>query len=206
MSSIERDYWHLDESFYAWGTRIAREIGATFKVSGKKAVFVARGSDKSASGQELGSVDAVYGRNIIHWDLTPVYSRFEYKTHKVRWYDKKEAKYKEESVDVGDASDGAQADLTQRFKASDKDQAKRQAQSNKDEADRDKGGGTIGLDGEPRARAQAACNVSGLRDGIDGKYKITNATHTYSRGGGYTTDCELEQPSGDAGKDDRKAA
>lgn len=206
LSDIQRDYWHLDESFFAWGTRIAREIGATFKVSGKKAVFVARGSSKSASGQALASVAAVYGQNVIHWDLTPVYSRFEYKTHKVRWYDKKEAKYKEEQVQVSGASQGAQADLTQRFKATDKDQAKRQAQSNKDEADRGKGGGSISLDGEPRARAQAACTVSGIRAGIDGIYKITNATHTYSRGGGYTTDCELEQPSGEAGQDDRKAA
>ncbi len=205
LSSVERDYWELaNESFHAWGARMARELGATFKVQGPKAVFVPRDGSAAASGAALATVMATRPGNVISWDLTPTYNRLAYQRFDVRWYDPKKAKWMTEKVSAS-ASD-APASLTHRFKAVDQDHAKQIGKSNKDEADRAKGGGTIRLIGEPAARAQAPCIVSGIRAGIDGGYKITEAAHMYVRGGGYDTELTVEQTSGDAGSDTRKAS
>jgi hypothetical protein len=204
LASIERPYWDMrNESFMAWGVRMAGEMGATFKIMGKKAVFVPRNSNESASGQQLGVVDAVYGVNVIKWDLTPVENRPRYKQSIVRYYDLKEAKYKKAKVDIGDRD--LDVNLTETHHATDKGQAEKKAESNAEESKRAKGGGTITIDGDPAAMAQAVMNVSGLRPGIDGRYRIATARHDLSRKTGWTVDCDLEQPDGDAGNDDRKA-
>jgi phage protein D len=199
LASIERDYWAQDESFHAWGEAMARELGGTFKIAGEKAVFVARGG-----GLNLGGVVFSRPGNIISWDLTPSIGRMIYTEHKVRWYDVKSANWKSETVSV-DNADGAKAALTERFKHGSKDRAKARATSNKNEGDRKKGGGSVTSDGEPAALSQAPATVSGVRSGIDGSYRITTARHTYDRRGGYITHAELEQPSGAAGTDGRKA-
>jgi phage protein D len=205
LSSIARDYWELaNESFHAWGARIARELGATFKVQGSKAVFVPRDGSNAASGAAMAVVWATRPGNVISWDLTPNFDRMVYESFRVRWYDAKKAKWVTEKVTGADAA--AKASLTHRFKAVDKDHAKQLGKSNKDEADRKKGGGTVHIIGDPAARAQAKCVVSGVRAGIDGTYKITEASHTISRGSGYDTELTLEQPSGSAGSDKRKAS
>jgi len=196
LSALSRDYWEMaNESFHAWGARIAREIGATFKVP--------RGGANAASGAALATVYAMRPGNIINWDLTPCFNRMAYQQFSARWYDIKKARWVTEKVTGGG---DALADLTHRFKATDKDHAKQLASSNKDEADREKGGGTVMITGEPAARSQATCVVSGVRAGINGSYRITEAAHTYTRGGGYDTEMTLKQPSGDAGSDSRKAS
>ncbi|RFB80388.1 phage late control D family protein [Methylovirgula sp. 4M-Z18] len=206
LTQIQRPYWDMShESFYGWGARIACELGATFKVSGGTAIFVARGSGESAGGAALTTVNASRPGNIINWDMTPVFDANKYASHKARWYDRKQAKWQEEEVTTDD-SDGANASLREHYKHGSQDRAKTKAQSNKSETDRKKGGGTILIDGEPAARSQAPCEVSGLRPGIDGTYKITDAEHTRHRKDGYTTQMTLEQPSGDAGTDKRKKA
>jgi hypothetical protein len=49
------------------------------------------------------------------------------------------------------------------------DQAKQKADGNAAEAKRGKSGGTVTIDGEPAAQAQAPCFVAGVRGGIDGE-------------------------------------
>ncbi|MCW2318306.1 hypothetical protein SAMN06265338_11519 [Rhodoblastus acidophilus] len=206
LASINRPYWGMaNESFHAWGARVARELGATFKIQGSKAVFVPRSGSTSAGGAAMAIVAARRPGNIISWDLTPTFNRNAYKQFDVRWYDVKKAKWMTETVSAAASSGagGAIAALTHRFKAADKDHAKQIAGSNKDEADRKKGGGTVRIIGDPAARAQATCVVSGVRAGIDGSYRITEASHMISRGPGYETEMTLEQPSGDAGTDSR---
>lgn len=204
LSKIERPYWSMaNESFMAWGERIAREIGATFKIGGRKAAFVPRNSGRSASGKDLTPISAVYGDNLISWRLSPIQNRARFKESIVRWYDPKEAKYKRQKVKVEDL---AQVDLVDTAKAPDQDHADRKASANADEAKRGKGGGSVTIDGEPAAQAQATCTVSGARPGIDGDYRVATASHTYSRGGGWITELDLEQPDGAAGSDPRSAS
>lgn len=205
LKDKKRPYWSMkNEHFLEWGTRTAQEIGATFKVMGKKAVFVPRNSGQSASGMDLPSVFAVYGQNIITWRITPVLNRPRFNRSVVRWYDQKEAKWKKETVQIQDET--ARVPFIETRRAPNKDQAKDKAESNAEESKRGKGGGTITLDGEPNAQAQATCMVAGIRAGIDGMYRITQATHNFSRENGWTTMLDIENPQGDAGSDTRQAS
>ena len=203
LAAIKRDYWVMDDhSFLSWGQAIAEEIGATFKISGDRAVFVERNSGKSSSGQDLPAVEATRPGNVISWKLSPQNSRAKYKTSVVRWYDDKAAKWMSKTVDIG--GDDASVKLVETQKAADADKAGRKAKSNSEESKRDSGSGSITIDGNPNAQAQGRCIVSGVRAGIDGEYRITSVTHSLTRSGGWTTSLELKQPQGSAGKDDRK--
>ena len=193
LGSIERDYWVMaNESFLSWGRRIAEEMGATFKTAYPKAVFLPRNSSSSASGQSLEQLYVVRDHNLIAWRLTPVQDRSVYKRANVRWYDRKKAKWNKEQVEIG-GQDGS-VDITETFKFADKERAKNRATSNSDEAKRGKGGGEIRIDGDARARSQVDCLVQGIRSGIDGMWRVTIARHTYTRDGGWTTSCDVEQP------------
>ena len=200
LASIQRDYWVIaHESFLSWGRRIADELGATFKCAFPKAVFVPRNSGMSATGQPLGVVNAVVGLNVLGWDITPVASRAVYQNSKMRVYDYTKAAWSFAQTSIGEG----EADLHETFKAPDEDRAKNRAGANGNSAERKQGGGRIYLDGEPGAQAQALVSLSGARPGVDGLYRIKTARHTYTRHGGWTTVCEVEQPSGSAGDDSR---
>lgn len=203
LASIERPYWAIsNQSFHAAMTQLAREIGATYKVSGDRASLTPRAGAATASGAALPTVYATRPGNIISWSLSPKFERAAFKTFRQRTYDVKQAKMIFSEVEA-QAVDGDAA-MTDRFTNSDPDQARRQAESNRDEADRDKGGGTVILDGEPSAQSQADCVVSGVRAGIDGTYRIESARHAIARGGaGFTTTLTLKQPAGAAGTDSR---
>lgn len=205
IAKKKRDYWGMhNESFMAWGSRMAQELGATFKISGKKAIFVPRNGNDSASGIPMGMVTATYGYNVISWQIRPFQNRPRYNRSVVRWYDPKEAKWNRETVQISDQT--ARVPLVDTKKFADKDRAKDRADANAEEAKRGKGGGQITIDGDPHAIAQALCVVAGIRAGIDGMYRITMATHNFSREEGWTTMIDLEQPQGDAGTDDRQAS
>jgi phage protein D len=189
----KRDYWLMpNESFMSWGTRIASELGATFKIRGKEAIFAPRNANDSVSGRQLPTVQATYGQNIIEWQIRPTQNRPRYNRSVVRWYDSKEAKWKQETVQISD--EAARVPLIDTRKFADQDRAKDRADSNASEVERGKGGGQVTIDGEPAAVAQARCMVSGIGPGIDGTYRITALSHNLSRGDGWTTLLDLEQP------------
>jgi hypothetical protein len=193
LAKKKRDYWALqNESFMAWGTRIAAELGATFKIRGKDAIFVPRNANDSASGQQLPTVQAVYGKNVIDWQIRPTQNRPRYNRSIVRWYDNKEAKWKQETVQISDET--ARVPLVDTRKFADQERAKDRAESNAKEVERGKGGGQITIGGEPAAVAQSRCMVSGIRPGIDGTYRITALSHNLSRDNGWTTLLDLDQP------------
>lgn len=202
LAGVRRSYWAMaNESYLAWGARMAKELGATFKAMGKKAVFVPRNSGQSASGAALPAVTAEYGKNLISWRISPVQNRARYRKSIVRWYDQKEAKWKTKTVEIGDS--GAKVDLIETHKAADESRAGDRAKSNAEESKRGKGGGSVTIDGDSAAQPQAPCNVKGVRKGIDGEYRITSASHVLNRGGGWTAECQVEQPQGEAGTDSR---
>lgn len=199
---LERDYWAMQgENFPEWGARIAQELGATFKVRNGEAIFAERSAGQSLGGQALPSVTAEWGVNIISGTMSPQDDRQTWQKFQVRWYDPKKAKWVYENAEARERP-GSVGHLN-RFPHADKDSAKKRGESNATEADRDRGGGTITIDGEPNAQAEALCQVVGVRPGVDGTYRIATARHQLSRQNGYTTELELKQPTGDAGKDDR---
>lgn len=202
FDSIERPYWALqNESFIHWGTRIAREIGANFVVNGKTAAFQKRGGDNSVSGKAMQSITVSPGDNLINWDISPLLGRPRFQKTRARWFDSKEAKWKEKEVEVQDQ--GATARHTNKASQADEDHAKGQADSDKEDSKRNKGEGSVDIDGDASAQPGASCMVQGVRPGVDGQYKISSVKHTINRSSGWTTTLELKQPGDDTGKDSR---
>ena len=206
LASIQRPYWWIgNESFLEWGTRVARDLGATFKVFGGKAVFAPRSAGISVSGQPLTPIAATWGDNLLSWSIAPILSRLDYAEYGARWYDLAAAKWNRETA-APSAAAGVVAKHTGNFKAATKDQASRRATSSKDEGEREKGGADhVTIQGEPAAQVEASCNVSGVRPGVDGSYVISAVTHRLTRHEGFITELALKRPSGAAGTDSRKS-
>jgi phage protein D len=204
LAAVERPWWGMQsESYLAWGTRHARELGATFKVMGTRAVFVPRSQGQSATGKTLQVIRAAWGENLIAWSLKPVLGRPAYGKFRINWFDDKQSKWKSEDVEAVDPTVPTVA--TDRIAATSQAEAQQRAGSRRTEAEREGGGGTVTIDGEPAAQAEAECEVSGARPGIDGRYRIDVVEHSYSRSGGFATTLTLKQPAGEAGNDSRSA-
>ncbi|MDC7784750.1 contractile injection system protein, VgrG/Pvc8 family [Rhodoplanes sp. TEM] len=205
LGAIKREWWGMNaESFYHFGTRLSREVGGAFKVFGKTAVFAARNAGLSMSGAALSIVTARWGDNLINWDIAPVTGRPRFKAVEARWFDRKEAKWKREKVEIDDPS--AVASAITRFVRKDKDEAKAAATNDKSDSEREKGEGSVLIDGNVAATPEGTCIVIGARPGVDGSYRIDTVDHELSRSNGFTTSLSLKQPSGDAGKDSRGSA
>ncbi|WP_336801820.1 phage late control D family protein [Kaistia sp. MMO-174] len=203
LASLTRRYWAMqNESFLHFGERIAREVGGTFKIAGSRAILAERNGGTSASGAALPAVVAAWGDNLISWDISPVLGRPRFKEARVRHYDAKAGKYVYETEQVEDPD--AKAILTDRFDAADADQAKAKAKAHKTSADREKGGGTIVMNGTTTPQPEATVTLVGARPGIDGTYRIETVTHQFD-GNGWTTRLEVKQPQGSAGKDRRES-
>ncbi len=202
LASIERDYWVLDgESFLAFGQRVAREVGGTFKIQGSKASLSKRNGGKSPSGEEMPTVTATWGDNLQSYDIAPILGRPRFKKTRARYYDKKEAKWKEVEAEVED--DDIEPTLTRRMSSADEGEAKGHADDDKASTEAAKGGGNVTIEGNVQARPEGTCILAGCRPGIDGTYKIETVEHEYSRSG-WTTQLSLKNPAGEAGKDKRK--
>jgi hypothetical protein len=111
----------------------------------------------------------------------------------VHWYDRKGAKWRKETVQLMD--EAARVPLIDARKSGDGDRAKDRADSNAEEAKRAKGGGTVTLVGAAEAQAQGLCRITGVRVGVDGDYRVSETTHSFSRDGGWVTTCDLQSPS-----------
>lgn len=204
FAQITRDYWSADsESFIHLGERIARELGGTFKVRGDTAVLAKRGEGASPAGGALPIVRGVWGDNLISWDIAPFLGRPRHTKARVRWFDRKAARWKEEDVEVKGESPPAATSL--KFTAGDKDTAQRRAKAKKSESERDGGEGSARILLDPTAQAEGTFVLVGARPGINGSYRIAGVTHACDRSGGSQTSLDLKQPQGDAGKDGRSA-
>ncbi len=194
LAGIRRDYWAQDgESLIAFGRRLARELGATFKIVGTLGVMVPRGVGLSASGLPLVTVAAAAGVNLVSWDLSPLLGRPVFGSVAARWYDLAAARWKTETADT-DAE--AEAEQTVADLAADGDSASASARSESGESRRGTGGGQVVIDGNPAATPEGLCIVSGARAGVDGAWRIDGVTHEVTRGRGFLTTLDLAQPGG----------
>lgn len=176
------------------GERLAREIGGNFRIQGTKAMMSKRGGTYTAA------VMVAWGQNLHSWDIAPALGRTQYGMVRARWYDPKDAAWKETET----ATDlEVNARHEHRYAKSDQDEASQQISSDKATSERDAGEGSVTIEGNTEAIPDGLCIVSGARPGIDGAYRIETVTHTYSRGGGFVTRLELKAPHGGAGMDTR---
>ncbi|MBI1649888.1 phage late control D family protein [Hyphomicrobium sulfonivorans] len=193
FASVKREWWGLnDESFIHFGERTARELGGVFKVQGNKAILAKKGGG-SVSGAAMSVTVGSWGLNLISWDIMPFTGRPRHKSVRARYYDKKEAKWKETEAQVQDQ--GAQSVLLDRYSRADEGEAKGSADNGARESEKEKGGGSASIDGSASARAGGTFILVGTRAGVDGAYRIETVTHNYTRSG-WTTDLSLKQPQG----------
>lgn len=201
LANIKRAWWGLnDESFIHFGERVAREMGGIFKIKGKQAILAKKGGG-SVSGGALGSVPAVWGLNLISWDIAPTLGRPRHKQTRSRYYDTKKAEWKSVTEETDDT--GADATLADRHTRTDEEEAKGAAENGARDSEREKGGGTVSIDGTIAAKPGGTCLVGRVRPGVNGAYRITTVDHELNRSGGWLTNLEVKQPQGSAGTDSR---
>jgi phage protein D len=201
LASITREWWGMnDESFMHLGERLAKEHGGLFIIRGTEAIMTPKGGG-SVTGQTVSGVTAAWGDNLIDWDLAPLMGRPRHKKVRGRYYDKKASKWKKAEEDVSD--DDAVAVLAVRYTHPDEDETKHRAKNGARDSEREKGGGSVTIDGTAAAQPGGTCTVVGARPGIDGPYRINGVDHDYSRSG-WTTKLELKQPGSGTGSDKRK--
>lgn len=204
LAAILRPYWAMQgESFMHFAERIAREVGGTFKVSNDVAILAKRNGGQAPGGGALPVIRAVYGDNLLSWDIAPVLGRPRYRKARTRWYDPKSAEWKVKDVEIADVN--AQAEFMSRYPGADEDEAGKASESRKTDSERGKGGGSISIDGNADAQPEGTVVLAGARPGINGVYRIDSVTHEVSRGSGWTTRLELKQPQDGAGTDKRKS-
>ncbi len=208
IAGIQRDYWAAGtESFIHLGQRIAHEIGAVFKIQGNQAFMWPLNSPLYGVGGGDGSVKATWSANgnLLAWDISPIIARPRFGQSRVRYYDPKTATWKEVIQPITGNGDGANAELTHRQTRADEDEANDTSGANGAMSQREAGSGSVSIVGEPAAMPEGTCNVSGVRPGVDGSYRIDGVRHYLNRHSGFRTDLELKQPHGSAGADDRVA-
>lgn len=192
-----------NESFLAFGQRLAREVGGTFKVSGGQAMLLKRGGGTTASGRELPTIVAQYGENLIDWDIAPDIGRGAYSGAEVRVYDPKTGTFTTHAAASPKKRKGRKHRT--RWPAHSAGHARRRAHADAGEGDRNAGAGSVALLGDVRIRPEAKLIVRGARPGVDGEYRIKTVEHSLDRGGGVSTRCDLGEPDGAAGVDERSA-
>ncbi|SNY93440.1 hypothetical protein SAMN04515647_3735 [Cohaesibacter sp. ES.047] len=201
IAKIIRDDELFDgESFEEGSYRIAKELGARFKLFGRVPVLVAANSGQSVSGQTLPTVQATWGVNLISWQITPRVSRANYQKQSAPWFDFEKGEWA--IADVDQKEDGKAKAQRPGARATEAE-AKQSATSEKDGADRADGTGTVTLDGDANIFAGAPLVLSGADSLSDGTYRIKSCNMTLSTGG-WIANCHVEQPQGEAGKDKRK--
>jgi phage protein D len=190
LASIMRTYEHMDdESFAAFGQRIAEEVGGTFKLRNGSAVLAKRNSQRNPGGLPLPSVIARWGDNLHSWDVVPFVGRHRFQQVRVRYYERDQAKHDE--VVVSTNLFGTEATAVGRYEAPDRETAQQKADSLAAESERQSGVGSLTIEGNVGAQPEATCVIAGTRPGVDGAYLIDGVDHTYTRGAGFTTKLTL---------------
>ncbi|MEO5807890.1 hypothetical protein [Devosia sp.] len=202
VGDLHRPFWIMQhESFMSWGQRMARELGASFKIIGNRGFFAPLNAGISATGQQLSPVYGAYGSNLLKWDISPVRGRPQFSAVRGRHYDINSAKWRE----VEQLVEGANIDVDFRSLLGSANQANAEQRSNaaSRHVQRDRGDGSATIIGDYAAEPEAQFILSGARPGIDGSYAIDSVTHSLGKGSGFTTALDLSLPAAGAGRDDR---
>ena len=199
FSSMIRDYESMDgRNPLTFAADMAREVGATFKMMGKRGVFAQRNTAMSLLGSVMPVFVAAWGDNLIEWDITPVIPRSSFAQAATRWFDFDAGQYKEEV-----ASLGGRVPLLQTKQRASQALAGNASQASKVGAERDAGAGSVTVKGDFRAQAGGKCQIVGARPGVDGTYVISSVEHSASVANGFTSMLELKHPEGGTGIDPR---
>jgi uncharacterized protein len=200
LGAIKEDYWQQhNEPFHQFASRLARKYKGIFKIQGQTAsVTKAEGFD-NALGQTMSTVRASAGFNLLAWRIKPFVSRPVWGETKSRWFDKNKGIYNLEKGTATKSGDSVFSSAKEAFTSlwddASKSAAESQSGSDAIASARSRGMGWVVIDGEPQAQSQGKCIVAGVREGVDGDWKIRQVEHQYSRSTGYTSRLDLIEPS-----------
>jgi phage protein D len=202
MEKIARDYWRINDSPMNFGERIARETGGFFKIIKNKAVLVGAGESTAADGTPMPTVEAIWGINLIGWRIKPYVGRPQWGAAQARFFDVFKGGWEDVKGAISSVTPfgGTNAVAHAINSVADKTTGEQSNEGAGAESKGKRGTGWVLLNGEPRAKAGGFLVIDGARPGVDGSYRISEAEHNYTRGVGYTTRCQVTNPTGtDAG-------
>lgn len=197
IGDIKRPFWFASESFYNWGQRMGNELGAHFKVvSGNHAVMVEAGTGLNVNGDPMPNVSAEWGINLLSWRIKPYVARPQYASAKTTFFDALNGKWLSALKKIGGSVPfGNAAAIAQLPNPAGNSQAADQSNAGTAIGSiRERGTGWVMLNGEPACKAGGRITIIGARPGVDGLYFVKEAEHNWSRKGGFTTRCDVEQP------------
>ncbi len=206
LAKITRAYEAMDaESFLAFGTRIASEVGGLFKVEDDVAILGRRNRDRTPGGSALPTYVVRAGENLYDWDIIPTLDRWPFAKHETAWFDRDAAEWKRETADAkGDQADEAgQATRKTTPARADGAQAKDEADASSTDAESKAGEGTLSCEGDARLVPEGSIILLRARAGCNGRYTIANVDDTIDRSGAWVASLTLERPGGGAGRDER---
>jgi hypothetical protein len=201
MAKIAQDYWYVNDSPMNFGMRMARERGGFFKISNNIATLVGKTEGVNADGDQMPTVEAIWGVNLIGWRIKPYTGRPQWGGTQSKYFDLFEGVLKTVDGKVGGATPfgGSNAIAHQIGSVVDKNVAGQVNTGAGKDSEVSRGRGWVLLNGEPNAKSFGHVRIDGARPGVDGTYLITSAEHNYTRGVGYTTRCQVQNPTGTAG-------
>lgn len=170
-------------------TRLAKLNDALFSVKNHSLIFVAKDDAKSASGKELPIIQ-LSRRDFIDSATMSNPSRNAYGTVRAKWRNKTKAHTEVESAGSGEPI------RTMRHIYASQAEAARAANAELKRLNRATGGTvSFSVSGRPEFTAGAKINISNVRTGFDGEWKITRVTHNLDwSSNGYTCQIEGEKP------------
>lgn len=156
-------------------TRLGRDLGAVAKPAGGFLLFVKRGEAKSASGAVIPPVN-LSPEDVTSWTVSLV-ERGAYSSVKTKYRNADESQEIEVTAGEGEPV------YTVRKLFKDEAEAAAAAKAQLDAFQRGKSTVSLELPGNPTFVAEAALNLSGFRDGVNGAWVVETATHTFTNSG-----------------------
>ena len=201
MEKISRDYWHYNDSAMNLGKRIAQETGGFFKINKKTAALISKSGKTNVDGEDMPTVEAIWGINLIGWRIKPYIGRTQYGKSQGRFFDIAKGLWQDvqSTISASTPFGGSNAVAHAANAATDKTQAQQENTGSQGDVQNKRGTGWVLLNGEPNCKAGGFVRIDGARPGVDGTYRITEAEHNYTRGVGYTTRCTVVNPQAEEG-------
>ncbi len=168
-------------------TRLAGQYGAVAKPAGGRLLVVPAGAGKSATGKTMPAVELARG-DLARWDVT-LADRGRYGAVTTCWHDGSGTGQPQE-VTVGEGEPVYRLRGTFRDAA----EARAAARAKYEALQRGKGTITAECGGDVRLAAEGEIVISGVRDGVDGRWSLTHVTHVYDPSGGYRCELQGENP------------
>ena len=174
----------FNESNAAFLARLAARYDAVFKPMAGRLLFMAKGEGTSASGLPMPPVN-IPPHDVIQWNKS-INEQLDFKTVCASWFDYERAEEQEIYVSDGPRKpDENVLRLPHLF--NNESEAKKAAEAKYRATNREDESLSLTMIGNPDITAEGKIVLTNFRTGVDGRYIVRSATHSFSRGGYQTT-------------------